>query len=199
MQQKSPLIRYMPISHMYPFILNQLSVFSGKNSWCISYPKRCSPYNNLDYWEKIGVKMNGWLFWTDPCILNLLPNQYILFSRVHYHSVAVQDCWLSPSHSCNIGETLVSLKMIELHALIVVAVLWLLFFFCIVSLSWAAFVLKHPLVASAVFGATKPWQLREVVNACKVNLTEDILTEIDEVHAMYPNPCPWSIDIRFYW
>ncbi|XXG54290.1 hypothetical protein AAC387_Pa03g2212 [Persea americana] len=53
-----------------------------------------------------------------------------------------------------------------------------------------AFVLKHPLVASAVFGATKPWQLREVVNSCKVNLTEDILTEIDQVHAMYPNPCP---------
>ncbi|XP_072976040.1 uncharacterized protein [Typha angustifolia] len=53
-----------------------------------------------------------------------------------------------------------------------------------------AFVLKHPLVASAVFGATKTWQLREVLEATKVDLTEDLLEEINEVHAKYPNPCP---------
>lgn len=52
------------------------------------------------------------------------------------------------------------------------------------------FVLKHPLIASAVFGATKSWQLQEVVNACKVKLTSEILAEIDRVHAKFPNPCP---------
>ncbi|XP_010244620.1 PREDICTED: uncharacterized protein LOC104588408 isoform X2 [Nelumbo nucifera] len=53
-----------------------------------------------------------------------------------------------------------------------------------------AFVLRHPLVASAVFGATKPWQLREVLHACQVELPPEIVKAIDKVHARYPNPCP---------
>ncbi|RZR99475.1 hypothetical protein BHM03_00029023, partial [Ensete ventricosum] len=56
--------------------------------------------------------------------------------------------------------------------------------------SFAAFVLIHPLVASAVFGATKVWQLREVVEACKVHLTSEMTAEINKVHARCPNPCP---------
>ncbi|KAF5731494.1 hypothetical protein HS088_TW18G00172 [Tripterygium wilfordii] len=53
-----------------------------------------------------------------------------------------------------------------------------------------AFVLRHPLVASAVFGATKSWQLKEVLNSCKVELTSEMIAEINEVHARFPNPCP---------
>ncbi|XP_073100175.1 uncharacterized protein [Elaeis guineensis] len=53
-----------------------------------------------------------------------------------------------------------------------------------------AFVLKHPLVASAVFGATKAWQLREVLQASKIHPTMEIIAEINKVHARYPNPCP---------
>uniref|UniRef100_A0A7N0TSG2 NADP-dependent oxidoreductase domain-containing protein n=1 Tax=Kalanchoe fedtschenkoi TaxID=63787 RepID=A0A7N0TSG2_KALFE len=53
-----------------------------------------------------------------------------------------------------------------------------------------AFVLRNPLVASAVFGATKPWQLQEVINGCQVELTDETVKEIDGVHRMFPNPCP---------
>ncbi|XP_074571973.1 uncharacterized protein LOC141828442 [Curcuma longa] len=53
-----------------------------------------------------------------------------------------------------------------------------------------AFVLNHPLVASAVFGATKLWQLREVHNASKIRLSAEITAEINEVHRRYQNPCP---------
>ncbi|KAL5701469.1 hypothetical protein ACHQM5_026799 [Ranunculus cassubicifolius] len=53
-----------------------------------------------------------------------------------------------------------------------------------------AFVLKHPLVASAIFGATQSWQLKEVIQACDVKLTPEIILHIDRVHARYPNPCP---------
>ncbi|KAI8522786.1 hypothetical protein RHMOL_Rhmol13G0023600 [Rhododendron molle] len=53
-----------------------------------------------------------------------------------------------------------------------------------------AFVLKHPLVASAVFGATKLWQLHEVLDACKVELDPEIIADIDKVHTTYWNPCP---------
>ena len=54
----------------------------------------------------------------------------------------------------------------------------------------AAFVLRHPLVASAVFGVTKSWQLQEVINACNVELTSEIIADINKVHAKFPNPCP---------
>lgn len=52
------------------------------------------------------------------------------------------------------------------------------------------FVLKHPLVASAVFGATKLWQLQEILDSCNVDLNSEILSDIDKVHSTFPNPCP---------
>ncbi|KAJ9543450.1 hypothetical protein OSB04_023157 [Centaurea solstitialis] len=51
------------------------------------------------------------------------------------------------------------------------------------------FVLRHPLVSSTIFGATKLWQLEQVVSACDVKLTPQIIAEIDNVHSMFPNPC----------
>lgn len=59
------------------------------------------------------------------------------------------------------------------------------------DLSIAAFVLNHPLIASAVFGATKPWQLAEILEASNVHLSAEIMSEINEVHTRFPNPCPW--------
>ncbi|MBA0861245.1 hypothetical protein Goshw_026075 [Gossypium schwendimanii] len=53
-----------------------------------------------------------------------------------------------------------------------------------------AFVLNHPLVASTVFGVTKSWQLEEVISACNVELTSEIIADINKVHAKFPNPCP---------
>ncbi|PWA89789.1 aldo-keto reductase [Artemisia annua] len=52
-----------------------------------------------------------------------------------------------------------------------------------------AFVLQHPLVSSAIFGATKLWQLEQVVNACDLKLSPEIIVDIDEVHSRFPNPC----------
>ncbi|KAG4174404.1 hypothetical protein ERO13_A11G118800v2 [Gossypium hirsutum] len=53
-----------------------------------------------------------------------------------------------------------------------------------------AFVLNHPLVASTVFGVTKSWQLEEVISACNVELTSEIIADINKIHAKFPNPCP---------
>ncbi|KAM0998342.1 hypothetical protein PS2_008089 [Malus domestica] len=53
-----------------------------------------------------------------------------------------------------------------------------------------AFVLSHSLVASVVFGATKSWQLQEVLDGCKVELTPEVIAEINKVHERFPNPCP---------
>ncbi|KAK1398959.1 putative aldo/keto reductase, NADP-dependent oxidoreductase domain-containing protein [Heracleum sosnowskyi] len=53
-----------------------------------------------------------------------------------------------------------------------------------------AFVLKHSLVASAIFGATKLRQLQEVIKAVEVELSPEIISDIDDVHSKFPNPCP---------
>ncbi|XP_047327131.1 protein tas-like [Impatiens glandulifera] len=53
-----------------------------------------------------------------------------------------------------------------------------------------AFVLNHPIVASAVFGATKPWQLQQILDSCKLKLSPQVIDEIDKIHFMFPNPCP---------
>ncbi|KAG0482885.1 hypothetical protein HPP92_010969, partial [Vanilla planifolia] len=53
-----------------------------------------------------------------------------------------------------------------------------------------AFVLDHPLICSTVFGATKSWQLKEVIHASKIHLSAEIIEDINRIHAAYPNPCP---------
>ncbi|KMS96550.1 hypothetical protein BVRB_8g201980 isoform E [Beta vulgaris subsp. vulgaris] len=53
-----------------------------------------------------------------------------------------------------------------------------------------AFILEHSLVASAVFGATKIWQLEEILNASHIELGAEVIAEINMVHSRYPNPCP---------
>jgi aryl-alcohol dehydrogenase-like predicted oxidoreductase len=53
------------------------------------------------------------------------------------------------------------------------------------------FVLSHPLVASAVIGATSVDQLRAQLGAAEAGpLGEELMMKIDEVHKMLPNPAP---------
>jgi aryl-alcohol dehydrogenase-like predicted oxidoreductase len=53
------------------------------------------------------------------------------------------------------------------------------------------FVLSHPLLASAVVGASCLEQLQEVIAAAqKGRLSEEELEAIEEVHGLYPNPTP---------
>ena len=53
-----------------------------------------------------------------------------------------------------------------------------------------AFVNQLPFVTSNIIGATKLSQLKENINSININLTEDILKEINAVHKEIPNPAP---------
>lgn len=55
---------------------------------------------------------------------------------------------------------------------------------------FAGFVLQHPLLMSVVIGATKVSQLKEILQAREVIITDEIRSEIDAVHQLYPNPAP---------
>lgn len=53
-----------------------------------------------------------------------------------------------------------------------------------------AFVNTRPFVASNIIGATTMEQLRENIASVNINLNEDILDEINEIHEKQPNPAP---------
>jgi aryl-alcohol dehydrogenase-like predicted oxidoreductase len=53
-----------------------------------------------------------------------------------------------------------------------------------------AFVNQRPFVTSNIIGATSIEQLSENIDSINVNLSQEILKEIDQVHSQIPNPAP---------
>ena len=53
-----------------------------------------------------------------------------------------------------------------------------------------AFVNTRPFVTSNIIGATTIKQLQENIESVNVDLSEDILDEINQVHSKHPNPAP---------
>ena len=48
----------------------------------------------------------------------------------------------------------------------------------------------QPFVTSVIIGATTMEQLKINLESVSVNLTEEIIKEINEIQTIYPNPCP---------
>ena len=48
----------------------------------------------------------------------------------------------------------------------------------------------QPFVTSVIIGATTMEQLKTDIESVSINLTEEIINEINEVQKIYPNPCP---------
>lgn len=53
-----------------------------------------------------------------------------------------------------------------------------------------AFVNQRPFVTSNIIGATSMDQLKENIGSIEVNLSEELLTEIDKIQDLQPNPAP---------
>ena len=53
-----------------------------------------------------------------------------------------------------------------------------------------AFVNSRPFVTSNIIGATSLKQLKENIKSINLELSEDILNEIDKIHSIIPNPAP---------
>ena len=53
-----------------------------------------------------------------------------------------------------------------------------------------AFVNSRPFVTSNIIGATSIEQLTENIDSINVELSEDLLAEIDAIHNTIPNPAP---------
>ena len=48
----------------------------------------------------------------------------------------------------------------------------------------------QPFMTSVIIGATTMDQLKTDIESVNINLTEDVINEINEVQKTYPNPCP---------
>ncbi len=53
-----------------------------------------------------------------------------------------------------------------------------------------AFVNDRPFVTSNIIGATNLDQLKENINSININLSEELMQEIEKIHAEIPNPAP---------
>ena len=53
-----------------------------------------------------------------------------------------------------------------------------------------AFIQAQPFVTAAIIGATTMGQLKENIATIDINLTPDLLQEIDEIQSLQPNPAP---------
>ncbi len=53
-----------------------------------------------------------------------------------------------------------------------------------------AFVNQRPFVTSNIIGATNLAQLKENIDSINVNISDEMLTEINDIHAIIPNPAP---------
>ena len=53
-----------------------------------------------------------------------------------------------------------------------------------------AFVNQRPFVTSNIIGATSISQLKENINSINVDITNELLNEINSIHAIIPNPAP---------
>ncbi|MCD8402412.1 aldo/keto reductase [Tenacibaculum finnmarkense] len=53
-----------------------------------------------------------------------------------------------------------------------------------------AYINQLPYVMSNIIGATKMPQLKENINSINIDLSEEILNEIEAIHALIPNPAP---------
>ena len=52
------------------------------------------------------------------------------------------------------------------------------------------FVTSRPFVTSNIIGATTMEQLKTDIGSSEITLSEDVLRDIENVHALYSNPCP---------
>ena len=52
------------------------------------------------------------------------------------------------------------------------------------------FIEIQPFVTSVIIGATNMKQLKTNIESVNIKLTDEIINDINEVQAIYPNPCP---------
>ncbi len=48
----------------------------------------------------------------------------------------------------------------------------------------------QPFITSVIIGATTMEQLKENIESVNINLSSDLIKDLNEIQKIYPNPCP---------
>jgi aryl-alcohol dehydrogenase-like predicted oxidoreductase len=48
----------------------------------------------------------------------------------------------------------------------------------------------QPFMTSVIIGATTMEQLKTNIESVNINLSDEVIDEINEIQKIYPNPCP---------
>ena len=48
----------------------------------------------------------------------------------------------------------------------------------------------QPFMTSVIIGATTMEQLKENIESVNINLSNDLIKDLNEIQKIYPNPCP---------
>ena len=179
---KQGKIRYVGLSNETPWGLSKFLEISKKEN----LPRMLSvqnPYNLLNRTYEVGlaeisVREHAGLLAYSPLACGYLSgkyrnNQLPKSSRMALHS----DFW-TRYNKPNSGKAIDAYYEIAKKYKLDLAQLSL------------KFLEIQPFVTSVIIGATTMEQLKTNIESVNINLTNEIINEINEIQKIYPNPCP---------
>ena len=174
-------IRYLGLSNETPYGLsNYINLSNYKN-----LPRVMSvqnPYSLLNRTDEVGmseisIRDQVGLLAYSPLACGVLTGKYRNSKKPEGARLTIWDDWTRYTNERSINATDQYCKIAENHGLTPTEL----------SL---AFVNQQDFVTSNIIGATKMDQLKENIKSADIELSKQILDEIDEVHEDNPSPAP---------
>jgi aryl-alcohol dehydrogenase-like predicted oxidoreductase len=178
---KSGKVRYVGLSNETPWgILNFLKISEKKNLPRIMSIQNCYNLLNRVYDianSEVSIRENCGLLAYSPLAGGRLSGKYIAGNRPKNCRYTMWPGRFS-RHLTERGEFAVT-KYVDLAKKYNIQP-------CTLA---NAFVINRPFVTSSIVGATSIKNLKETISAIDINLSNEMLAEIEKIHLSDPNPC----------
>lgn len=177
---KAGKVRYIGVSNETPWGVMEYLRLSEK----LDLPRIVSvqnPYNLLNRSYEIGLaeishREEVPLLAYSPMAFGVLSGKYIDESPVNAR-LSLFESYKRYSNANGVAATAEYVEVARRHGLSAAKMA-------------LAFVNRQPFLGANIIGATSLVQLQENLASVDVELSEDVLNEIEQIHERYPNPCP---------
>lgn len=173
-------IRHLGISNETPWGAMQYQFLAEKNSWP-SMASIQNPYSLLNRSYEVGLaevshRENMGLLAYSPLGFGMLSGKYINASPDNAR-ITLYERFTRYSNTQGKQATQDYVKLAQEHG------------YAPTQMA-LAFVNTRPFVTANIIGATTMQQLKENINSIDVELSEEVLEKIEQLHQKHPNPCP---------
>ena len=173
-------IRHLGISNETPWGAMQYQLFARKNGWPAMVSIQ-NPYSLLNRTYEIGLaeishRENMGLLAYSPLGFGVLSGKYINASPADAR-LTLFEYFTRYTNTEGKRATKAYAKLAQEHGYSP-------------SQMALAFVNSRPFVTANIIGATNMQQLKENIDSINVNLKEDVIEKIEQLHQQHPNPCP---------